>query len=401
MSFFVTETPKRSNYLAETLAPALGQSLGKMTTSYFANKELEKIISDKELQKKPLSERMEALMRLDKFGPVGQEIVQRRLGLEQQRAQEQEQAKALKGRIALAQQFGLPEEAVQGMTPDQITNAYKALNPQPKGGQTFQPIPPQYSNAMAKIRQENPKATAAELEEMYNEAAIPPGYIKTAIETKRRDEELTQKKKETADKRDIEIHKLSKDVDKDISEKSKSADRQLEAISTIRNQLKTGKIKPTSLGNALRGFGAIGDKLADAFLTKEQAAFAASIPSLIEGMKDLFGVRLSDADLKIVQDKLPGLGKDEEANEAILQVIEKYANISKERAKIGREIKKENQGLRPINYDDEVEERLDSWKQGKFGKESARIDVYDAQGNKIGDIDSSEVNQLPQGYTVR
>ncbi len=132
MAFFVTETPKRSNYLAETLAPALGQSLGKMTTSYFANKELEKIISDKDLQKKPLSERMEALMRLDKFGPVGQEIVQRRLGLEQQRAQEQEQAKAAKGRKALAQKFGISPEEAEGLTPEQIINYQKAITEKEK-----------------------------------------------------------------------------------------------------------------------------------------------------------------------------------------------------------------------------------------------------------------------------
>lgn len=378
MAFHFTELPRRSQLLSETLGPSIGRGLGNMMNSYFANKALESVLGDKSLAEKPLSEKWNALeSKLRNFGSLGQEMLQRRLGIEQQKLLEREQersslekSEALKSRMALAEQLGVSPETARGLSAKDIIEAKKAMTPKaPPGGASFQPIPKETSDAMSNIIRENPDASASELELKLTEAGIPPGFIKTAVETRRRELELGEKKKETAGKKEIEIHKLSKDIDKEIAEKGRSAGRQLEAVNTIRQQLQTGKIKPTALGNMLRGFGRIGDKLADAFLTKEQAAFSASIPQLIEGMRDLFGVRLSDADLRIVKDKLPDLGKNVEANESILSVLEKYANISKKREEIGRQVKKENQGLRPVDYEDEVEERLDKWKKDQYGQE--------------------------------
>jgi len=109
--------------------------------------------------------------------------------------------------------------------------------------------------------------------------------------------------------------------------------------------------------------GTIGDKIANAILNKDQATVLSSIPYLIEGWKDVFGVRLSDKDLQLIQDKLPDIGKSEEANFAILNVMKKYAQMSKLRHQIAQEIKKQNKGLRPLGYADKVETKFQDMMQ--------------------------------------
>lgn len=366
----VWQGPKsRSSMLSESLGQALGQGLGNFTGNYFANKKLNTILDDPQYKDKPLEEKWQALQQgLAPYGGFGEKALMTQLQIDQRREQRQQQQKELAARKILAKELGVPEDVAEGLPAEILIKAKQAMTPRAApGGVTAQPIPPEIANKMALIKRQNPDVSASELKTLFDENGIPPIYSNTDVETRRREQELAQKTKETATGRDIQIHKLSNKVDEDISEKGKSADRQLEAVSTIRKSLQSGNVKPKSIANALRGFGVVGDKIADAFLNKDQAAFSASIPSLIEGMKDLFGVRLSDADLKIVQDKLPGLGKDPSANESILQVIEKYANLAKKRSEIAREVKKEHQGLRRIDFGDEVESRLEKWKLDQEG----------------------------------
>jgi hypothetical protein len=94
-------------------------------------------------------------------------------------------------------------------------------------------------------------------------------------------------------------------------------------------------------------------------MNKDEATLLSSIPQLLEGWKQVFGIRLTDADLKILQDKLPDIGKSPEANKAILKVMKKYGEMSSLRHKIATDIKKGNKGIRPLGYADMIEERFD------------------------------------------
>jgi hypothetical protein len=68
---------------------------------------------------------------------------------------------------------------------------------------------------------------------------------------------------------------------------------------------------------------------------------------------------LSDADLKMLQDKLPSIGKNPDSNKAILKILGKYAELTTLRTQIARDIKQNNKGLRPLGYADMIEERFD------------------------------------------
>jgi hypothetical protein len=157
----------------------------------------------------------------------------------------------------------------------------------------------------------------------------------------------------------VAFHKESQKYDDEVRASEKTAKSQLEAVKNIRDTIATGKVKPTTASAFFKGLGKWGDKISQAFLTDAEGKLEANIPLLLEGWKDVFGVRLSDADLKILQDKLPSLGKSGEANKSVLDVIEKYAKTPILRAKIGRELKKANGGLRHLSFEDKVEEELE------------------------------------------
>lgn len=84
-------TKSHSGYLADALGPALGQGLGEFTGSYFANKALDKVINDPSLADAEPSERLSRLQAaLSPYGERGAKMFQKRIGIEQQRLQEQQ-----------------------------------------------------------------------------------------------------------------------------------------------------------------------------------------------------------------------------------------------------------------------------------------------------------------------
>jgi len=160
-------------------------------------------------------------------------------------------------------------------------------------------------------------------------------------------------------KEQVDFHKESQKYDEDLSEKTRRAKNQIETFKDIEKALDSGNVKPGSWTNILRNFGDTGRSISNAILKKDEATVLASIPQLLEGWKQVFGVRLTDADLKVLQDKLPDIGKSPEANKSILKVMKKYGDMSLLRSKIAADIKKNNKGLRPLGYSDQIEERFD------------------------------------------
>jgi biotin carboxyl carrier protein len=160
-------------------------------------------------------------------------------------------------------------------------------------------------------------------------------------------------------KEEVEFHKETAKYDEDLMKQAKIAKNQNETFKNIESAINSGNVKPTSWANILKGMGPIGDLMGNALLKKDEATLLASIPSLLEGWKDVFGVRLTDADLRVLQDKLPSIGKSPEANRAIINVMRKYSEMTKLRSQISADIKTKNKGLRPLGYAEMIEERFD------------------------------------------
>jgi hypothetical protein len=409
--------PSRSQLISDILGPALGESLGNFAGSYFANKTLQDTLKDKSLQNKPLSERWELLQsRLAPHGRHGEKVFEKNMLVEQQR-QSEKQEKLDKKKSFLFQKLlnkqPLTEQESQLFTPKELTDVanyhqkidlqnLKNAGKSPMGGLGGQPIPEDQINRIEEVIKAFPQANDDQLALEMAKRGVNPYYFRDYLENRRSQLDLSQKNAQQDFENKFKIHKEEAKFDEEVYDKAKNAEDQLEAISNIFHAIRSGNVKPSNFSNILRGFGVVGDKLADAFLNKDQAEFSASIPQLIVGMKDIFGVRLSDADLRVVKDKLPDIGKSSEANEAILKVIEKYANISIQRAKIAGDVKKENAGYRSLNYRDEVENRLNEWKKETFKQNRVITDeVMDHYLDMFnGDPDQASAQAEKEGYVL-
>lgn len=155
-------------------------------------------------------------------------------------------------------------------------------------------------------------------------------------------------------------HEESKEYDEEIRKSVKRTKQQVEAVKDIREALKSGKVKPGAVSNVFRNLGSVGDKVANAFKNAEQGKVEAAIPLLLEGWKEVFGVRLSDADLRLLETKLPDIGKSPEANNAVLDILEKYSKAPLLRGQVASEMKEKNSGFRPMNYADLVEKEVEN-----------------------------------------
>ena len=176
---------------------------------------------------------------------------------------------------------------------------------------------------------------------------------------RRHREEMEFKKSEAGKKYEWNVHLESQKYDEELENNARIAKKQILAVKEIEKAVESGNVKPSSWANIFKGFGKVGDKLSEALLTGDEASLLASIPQLLEGWKQVFGVRLSDADLSILQDKLPSLGKSPEANRAVLKIMNKYADQTLLREKIASQVKSETKGLRPLGYSNIVEKKFD------------------------------------------
>lgn len=254
----------------------------------------------------------------------------------------------------VAAELGYTPEETAGLNYDQVIKYDRAKKGQnPKVAISERPITPEQQKALTEAR-------AVEGYEDMDEAQAYQTLVNAGVSRTNADTEAKLIGERNKRKHELNQthHKDSSKYDEEVREEYKTAKENFMAIDDIEEAINSGNVKPLKFGSLLRGFGKIGDKLADLFTNSDQAKFSASIPNLLKGAKELFGVRLSDADLRVVQDKLPGLGKDPEANKAILGVLRKYAQLKEDRYNIGLKLKKDNKGLRPLGYEDKVEEEL-------------------------------------------
>lgn len=274
--------------------------------------------------------------------------------------QKQELAKKEQEGRDAARQGGYTYGAPSVVQSQQVKNQQP---PKPAGGLTGQAVPPQFGEAINKIIQDNPQANADELGVAFDTAGIPPVYSNRYVENRRRQDE-TRAGNEREDialgrKEQLQFHKESEKYDEELMKQGRIAKQQQATLKNINKSINSGNIKPTSFANIFKGLGRIGDKISEALLNGDQAKLLTSIPQLLEGWKDVFGVRLTDADLRVLQDKLPSIGKSPEANKAVMNILNKYAEMNLLRSQIGEQIKKAHKNLRPLGFASMVEQRFD------------------------------------------
>lgn len=265
-------------------------------------------------------------------------------------------------------------------TPPQ-TQGRQGLAPQPVAN-TSQPAP--IANASEDISPEHEKFL---IKQAAFKSSKNPHIAAVGNQAQGELERLREVRKER-----VRAHEESEGYDEEVLKGVKRTKQQVEAIKDLRSGLKSGKIKPGSVSSVFRGMGSIGDKISNAFKDAEQGKFEAAIPLLLEGWKEVFGIRLSDTDLRLLQTKLPDIGKSEEANDAILNVLEKYAEAPLLRGKVASEIKEKNGGYRPLNFASQVENEVEKRVQAK---ETVRVQGPDGNIYNVPreQLDSALANQ--------
>jgi hypothetical protein len=207
---------------------------------------------------------------------------------------------------------------------------------------------------------------------------------KEKAKVKRHNQDIELAKAKDKRKEELDFDKRSEGYDEELLTNYKTAIKQQDAIKEAEKAIKSGKVNPGSLTNFFKGMGSVGDKLSKALISKDQATVQALIPEFLEGRKELFGVRLSDADLALLQDKMVDIGKTSEANMAILKLAKKYSELSTLRYQIGKKIKEENKKLRPLGYQDLIEERFEQMTKPIKIKNPHTGNVVEIPAYKIG-----------------
>ncbi len=350
--------PSRKSMLRDVLSKSFGEGLSSGINSYYAHKDLDKVVSNPENSKKPYSERVSELQRaLAPHGDIGASILQQRLGIEAQRQKEFEQDTDIQRGKALYSQLFPGEQAPEGIGTEQVINLAKARNTANKPNK-FSPIPEEVKKLEYDFL--NDKAIQNLPDEQWYAAGvardIPPGEMDrlSAIRQERKSNQRA------AEKVDFEIHKDTAKYDEDLSKESKIAEKKLKGIEAQEKLVdKIGKWD--RFVNAFAGDSAIGKVLKSANVAEYESHELAAL----EGTKDTFGVRLSDADLRVALKKLATAEKSPEAKRRILSWQKLDAKIAIERQKIADQIKKKNKGLRPIDYEQQIRQQLDA----RFGNE--------------------------------
>lgn len=299
--------------------------------------------------------------------------------------------------------LGLPRDLRNTKLREALLESKTRPEKAPIGGLSGQSTPPEVSGAIQEVLNKFPDATSDQLALAFDTARVPRAYSNSYIENRRRQDESKEKSRveeeKTTRKEELTFHQDTAKFDEKIREDAERASKQLEATKDIISAIKSGKVKPTTISSLFRRMGTVGDKIANAFLNAEQGKIEASIPLLIEGWREVFGTRISDADLKIIESKLPDIGKTPEANKAIVDIIDKYAKRSVLKGEVAKEIRKQNKGKRPLNYIDQVEEefqkRLGETQENQVQEEimSELPNPSQYSGKKIVDEDSGVIYQ--------
>lgn len=185
----------------------------------------------------------------------------------------------------------------------------------------------------------------------------------------RADKIADAKRDALASKALLDIHKSEKAAYDNLESEGQQAKKTSRARETMIAQLATGKLNPGNLKNLFANMFKGSPTLEGLFTTPEREVFKSAGISQFEGMKEIFGVRLSDADLAIASTKVMDPTKPVAANIAIAKYWDFSDKMKIQEANIAREVKKENNGFLPINWREQVHERM----QERFGDEAQKI----------------------------
>ncbi len=167
-----------------------------------------------------------------------------------------------------------------------------------------------------------------------------------------------------------------------LREQAENARNRLQEYGDIEEDLRSGKMSPFSFKNfvANKYKGTVIEGMFSSAEREKQKAFSVR---MFEGMKEMFGGQLTDAKLGVISGKVIDPSKTPQANQAIIDLNKFYDEQKHREYEIGQDIVKSNGGYIPIDFDQQVQDRM----QQEFGFE-AKKKVNLAASDGLTDQDS-------------
>lgn len=444
MAQFVNLPQSARGRLSEALGQEIGGGLANFTGNYFANKALNKVVDDESLKDAPTSERLSKLQTaLQPYGQFGQNVFQKRMAIEQQIQQEQEQevlADIFKGK-------DISEKRMSKLSPENQFKAVQAKKRQKVGEQIKQNL------LKAKLPEETAELWKNQFEateSLQGQADVIKEVNKILSRTKEGKGQFDEEKKPQL-KTSIQIPGIeNKEYELDFPElqqgigrtsadlvKEESENRKInsplysETIDSLNaldedfrdiKQLQEYNEIPDALPTGLEKWNVdwdTGDLRVKALATPETQDYVKIIARLLGRAKEYFPGRVTNFDLAQFRQRFPTLANSPEGRRLIakqLSLANRIAFLKDETLKAA--IDHYGAGSDPVQIrryaqenhrklKSELEKELKGLNQeaDNFSKSNEivgkDVNVYDVKGEIVGTVDESESDQLPEGYSIK
>lgn len=290
------ERPGFSTGLARGLAKSMPEVLGKL-----GDEQTLKRREDRQLQQKLGLQEKE----LERGKQRGSELSKSLLGMP-----ETEIDPALKMVGKYIEQTGDFTGGMEVYKNMSAVRAAQAKANKPAGGVTAQPVPPEFTQKISQIVEENPEASASELGIKFMQAGIPSIHTSSQLESRRREQEARQKTKDIKTtsqiKRDEDLVTKADEIRQNMPTLEASLNSMEDAI----NSGKTGFFSFNNLENLFPKMTLFTDAKGGQFRTASKNFLIKNVAA--------FGARPNQYIEQQIESSLAKLGRGKEANLASL-----------------------------------------------------------------------------------
>jgi hypothetical protein len=215
-----------------------------------------------------------------------------------------------------------------------------------------------------------------------------------------------------------EKRKSSPEYKREQSLTTAQAQADIKYNQALQEQERQGKLKTQSLENLerLNKKGVTGkpfEKLLEkggltALTSEGRREFAADVKNLITDIRSILGGQFSNFEFQTILNAYPSADFSQEANSAIIKNLKTFQDIKNKEVQFARDIKKENDGKVPPDFQSLVNERVNAYAQSRLGdiKDNTReimnseygiepgfVLMFDKQGKPLR-VPDNEVSQL-------
>jgi len=183
----------------------------------------------------------------------------------------------------------------------------------PPGGLGGIPIPKEKANAISKIVKENPNATAEELELLFNEAEIEPGYTSKLLESRRQTEQRSSASK---DAKEAQLRAETLPMKKEIADKAQAAQQGIENKHQLLDLIKNGDINDPTVAALAE---ALPLNLGKRLLSNDTVQYKAGLIEEFGDLKNLFKGTTRVKEIELLQEKIADLYLTDDQKEAVLK----------------------------------------------------------------------------------